>query len=474
MPPVIALLLIVGFIVFLFRRDIQERPNVTAALWLPFLWMLLCCTRAISEWLSTFGLPLGGVSVEEGSPLDAGVYFALIIAGIYVLNKRQVTLAEIFRNNGWLMAFLLYCFIAITWSDFPLIAFKRWIKILGHPTMALIIFSEPDPEEALKRLMKRCAYIVLPISILFIKYYPQWGVRYSPWGGQDNNGIAMGKNMLGADCFILGLFLVWHLLTTWREPPGKGRRNELLLNAGLLCMVWWLLSTVHSSTSLGSLFVGASILLLVGMRAVNKRFIGTYILVGLVIFAAAETAFGISRFFIASLGRDPTLTGRTELWKQLLEFDTNPILGTGFESFWLGERLRKVGELYWWQANEAHSGYLETYLTLGLLGLSILIGIIIATFWKIRRELLRNFQWGRYRAAFLGAIVIYNYTEAAFKALHPVWFAFYLIAMEYPKVQFAPLEAPSEAAESEEERELIYAEDGPLMSEQVIGKLYRA
>src|SRR5262249_3395644 len=175
MPPVIALFVTVAFVIFLYRRDIRERPNVTGALWLPLLWMLILGSRSVAIWLDTLSLPTVFGSLEEGNPLDATVQFAFIAAGVYVLNRRQVSLGEIFRSNKWLMAFLIYCFISIVWSDFPLVAFKRWIKILGHPIMALIVLTEPDPEEAVTRLLKRCAYFLVPFSILFIKYYPQWG-----------------------------------------------------------------------------------------------------------------------------------------------------------------------------------------------------------------------------------------------------------------------------------------------------------
>src|SRR5438270_1551864 len=214
LPPIIASFLTIAFIVFLFRRDIRERPNVSGALWLPFIWLMLSCSRAVSQWLNIFGLPVAGApSLEEGSPLDAWFLFILIAAGLYVLNRRQVRLSEIVRNNGWLIAFLLYCFISIAWSDFPFVAFKRWIKILGHPIMVLIILTESDPEEALKTLMKRCAYVVVPVSILFIKYYPEWGRSFDVWTGLGmNNGIADNKNMLGADCLILGFFFFWYLL----------------------------------------------------------------------------------------------------------------------------------------------------------------------------------------------------------------------------------------------------------------------
>src|SRR5437667_7537225 len=184
MPPPVATLLTLGFIIFLFRRDIRERPDVSGALWLPLLWLILGCSRSVSAWLNSFGLPVSGsASVEEGSPLDACFYFVMIIVGFCVLAKRQVRLSEVVSNNGWLIIFLLYCFISIAWSDFPFVALKRWIKILGHPIMVLIILTEPNPDQAVKTLLKRCAYVVVPVSILFIKYYPELGRRFDPWTG---------------------------------------------------------------------------------------------------------------------------------------------------------------------------------------------------------------------------------------------------------------------------------------------------
>jgi exopolysaccharide production protein ExoQ len=464
LPPTIASFLTLAFVVFLFRRDIRERANITGALWLPLIWLMITCSRGLSQWLNIFGLPVAGApSVEEGSPLDACFYFVLIAAGFYVLNKRQVRFSEVFRNNGWLIAFLLYCFISIAWSDFPFVAFKRWIKILGNPIMALIILTEPDLEEALIRLMKRCAYVVVPVSILFIKYYPQWGRGFDPWGGgASSNGIADNKNMLGADCLILGFFFFWYLLQIWPLDRGKARRNELFLAGGFLMAIWWLFSQAHSATSFISLFIGALTVVFVGNRSINKNFIGTYMLAALVLLAAAELAFGISGGLSGALGRGSELSGRTELWTHLLELHTNPILGTGFDSFWLGERLQRLEGIFFFIPNEAHNGYLETYLNLGLIGVFILIALIIATFWKIRRELFRDFEWGRYRLGFLVVVVLFNWTEAAFKMLHPISFVFYIIAMDYLRPRLTTAQ-PSVGvfARSEEGREFAYTEGEP-------------
>jgi len=458
LSPTIASCLTVAFIIFLFRRDIRERPKVTGALWIPLLWMLIICTRQVSDWLNLFGLHMGAVTLEEGSPLDAGVYFVLIAAGLYVLHQRQASLSEIIQNNQWLTIFLLYCLVSIVWSDFPIVAFKRWFKVLGHPIMALIILTEPDPEEALTRLMKRCAYVIVPVSILFIKYYPQWGRGFDLWsGGAINTGITANKNALGCDCLILGFFFFWYLLQTWRSERGKARRNELLLIAVTLAGIWWLLSMAHSSTSLISLFVGVLMVVLLGLRVVNKKFIGTYLIVSVLALAAAEWAFGLYASAIQLLGKDPTLTDRTLLWSELLKVEINPLFGTGFESFWLGERFQKFAESRWWQPNQAHNGYLETYLNLGLVGLFLLICLLIATFWKSRRELLRNFEFGRFRLGFLLAVVAYNWTEAAFKNISPLWFVFYIIALDYRQPEFDSFETIQTFHKEEDER-LVYAE----------------
>jgi O-antigen ligase len=456
----LALLLTLGLVVFLFRRDIRERAPISGALWLPLIWLVIACSRGLSQWLNIFGLPVAGArSVEEGSPLDASFFFVLIAAGFYVLNNRHVRLSEIVRNNRWLIVFLLYCFISIVWSDFPLVAFKRWIKILGHPIMALIVLTEPDPEEAIKRLMKRCAYVVVPVSILFIKYYPEWGRSYDSWTGMGvSNGIAENKNMLGADCLILGFFFFWSLLQTWQADRSSWRRKELRLIAGFLIGIWWLFSQAHSATSFISLLIGAVIVLFVGIRSINKSFIGTYMLAAVVLVALGELTFGVSRVLSEALGRNSTLSGRTELWTGLLKLDTNPILGTGFESFWLGKRPERLEGIFYFIPNEAHNGYLEIYLTLGLIGLFILIALIIATFWKTRLELFRNFEWGRFRLGLLVAVVVYNWTEAAFKTISPIWFTFYLIAMDYSRLRLTTTQPSVGLTRSEESSEFAYAE----------------
>ena len=446
LSPPIAALLTVSVIVFLFRRDSRETHDVTGALWLPLIWMLIICSRQPSDWLNTFGLHSGAVTLEEGSPFDACVYFTLIAAGAYVLGKRHVQLSVIIRHNQWLTIFFVYCFLAIFWSDFPFVAFKRWIKVLGHPIMALIVLTEPHPVEALTTLMKRCAFVIVPVSILFVKYYPEYGRAFDAWSGVPlNTGITTNKNLLGADCLIFGFFFFWHLLQTWSSGQGRLRRNELLLTGGFLVAIWWLFSMAHSSTSLVSCILGITVVVFLGLGFVDKRLIGTYLVCAVILCVVAQSMSDVWGQLLQFLGKNETLTDRTDVWHDVLQIRINPFLGSGFESFWLGDRLKIMWEKWPFHPVQAHNGYLETYLNLGLVGLTIMVAVLLAAFRKARAELFRNFNFGRFRLGLVVAVIAYNWTEAVFKNITAMWFVFYLVALDYPLRQFV---ADGQSAES--------------------------
>ena len=144
------------------------------------MWMAITGTRFVGQWLSLSNFNDDGIGTE-GSTIDALYFLTLIITGIYVLNQRQILISKIVKENRWLSYFFIYCFISIAWSDFPFIAFKRYIKILGHPIMALIIITDPNPQDALRIVMKRCAFLMMPLSVLFIKYYPEYGRYFDQW-----------------------------------------------------------------------------------------------------------------------------------------------------------------------------------------------------------------------------------------------------------------------------------------------------
>src|SRR5712691_4869242 len=130
MHPSLASLLTVVFILYLFMRGFRQQSKVSHALWIPWLWITLAGSQYISQWLNPVpGIDTSADSYVEGSPIDRAIFFLLIASSLYVLWKRQISWSQIFQNNAWFILYLSYCGVSILWSDFPFIAFKRWIKI---------------------------------------------------------------------------------------------------------------------------------------------------------------------------------------------------------------------------------------------------------------------------------------------------------------------------------------------------------
>lgn len=429
MSPLVATLVTLCFCAYMLRREQRLNPDASSALWLPVMWTFFIASKFPGQWLALLGLPVGILGpTSEGTPIDAVFFLVLTLCGMRVLSRRGFHLGDFVRDNRCITVFLVYCLLAVFWSDMPFVSLKRWIKILGHPVMALIVLTDPDPIQAVRVFLKKAAILLLPLSMLFIKYYPALGRSFDQWTGAPfNQGVGNGKNGLGAICLIFGLFLFWDLLMAWKVPNRKVRRNQLIGSVGFLLLALWLLHLAQSATSLACLVLGMAAILALGTRFVNPRYIGPTVMAVLLVAAIGE-AFGLREAVIHMLGRRTDLTDRTQLWAAVLSMPFNPIFGTGFETFWSGERAAILAAKGF-PFIQAHNGYIETYLNLGLIGLCILVVWIFVSFRKIRIDLIKNFDLGRFELAFLFAIVAYNYTEAAYKALHPIWTMFFLVSI---------------------------------------------
>src|SRR2546425_8560729 len=182
MPPALALLLCFILLLLLLRYDPAKDPAASPALWVPFIWMFILGYRSPAQWLGL--IPTSAATAfEEGSPLDRSVFLLLIVLALWILAARQLNWPEVFARNSALALFLLFALASVTWSDFPFISFKRWIRDLGTYVMAFVVLSDPRPLEAISTPIRWLSYLLLSLSVLLIKYYPELGVSYNVWTG---------------------------------------------------------------------------------------------------------------------------------------------------------------------------------------------------------------------------------------------------------------------------------------------------
>ena len=425
----VALYLTWGFVLILLVRD-HRNSRTLPGLWVPVLWILILGSRSPAYWFTSGSVEITPEAYIEGNPVSRGVYLGLIILGVLVLFRRRVDWSDLARRNRALFAFLGFCALSVLWAEYPLVALKGNIKAgLGNIVMALIVLTDPSPVDAIKALIRRCTFVLIPLSVFFIKFVPAIGRTYHRYTYETlYRGVATGANGLATTCFICGLLIISVLLR-----KDSSDKKELGINLLMLSMIVWLLNKADGATSLVCLIIGTGFLILhrwnlfrQAIVLMGRNFGSVFVVVTLILVFNYSWFINITADFI---GHSETLWGRFELWNVLVAMSGNPLWGLGYGNFWVGARLEALWALYSWHPTEAHNGYLETYLNLGFFGVALLAAMIVSAIKKTANSALKP-QLRFLKLPYLLPLVLYNLTESAFRGLHLGWFIFLLFAIE--------------------------------------------
>jgi hypothetical protein len=373
---------------------------------------------------------------EDGNWFDRIVYITLIVLALRALMSRNIEWSGVIRKNLPLAMLLLFGLVSVTWSDFPAVAIKRWIRDIGGYLVLLVVLSEDDPRYATEVLLRRLAYILMPVSVVLVKYYPDLGRGYDGWtGAAFYMGVTTNKNMLGLLCFMCGIFLLWDCLVRWHDRKNPATRRVLYADAFILGLTLWLMNLANSSTSTVCFVIGAAIVsakYIPGIRH-NIRSMGVIIPVTFAAYFSLDWLINLREIVTSSVGRDSTFTGRVDLWEYLDTIDTNWLLGSGYESFWLGPRLDLLWARFQWGPTQAHNGYREMYLNLGMAGLLLLFGVLIAGYVRMYRQLATSPDVALLGLSIFVTLLLYNWTETAFRNGHLLLSTFLLLTAVAPR-----------------------------------------
>lgn len=420
MSKLVATLFCIIGIAGLFWFEQEKNARTSKSLWIPVIYLLIISSRPLSSWLG-----IAPPDMEDGvysSPFDATFFFVLLVLALFVLLFRQRKVVSVLRGNGPLLLFYSYAAISMMWSDLPYVTFKHWTKGIEDVLMVLIVLTDDAPLLAMRRIFKRAGFLLIPLSVLVGIYYPIWGRRFTKGGLPEFTGISVQKNQLGQTCLIFGLGLLWCLLETYRDRTNAVRSRRLLAFGTTLAILPWLLNRCHSLTSTVCLVLGGGLIALAGRSSKRSKSARVHLLVAAALSIALVPLF-VAPTLVEAVGRDSTFSGRTEIWSLLVSIVKHPLLGDGYETFLVGPRLTRLVHIFGYDFQEAHNGYLEIYLNLGWIGVSLFALLVIDGYRKIVAGLPSNPLVGSLRLALFVAVLIEGLTEAPFRMMTCTWFA---------------------------------------------------
>ncbi len=314
---------------------------------------------------------LGDEASAQGSPFLRALFYPVYLITLLLLVLRPWSTVHGIARSFLLLIPVGLALVSVSWSIDPDPTFRRAIALLMTTLFAIYIASRFDWPEFIE-LFAAGFLILAGLSLIVALIMPEIGIMSEihpgAWSGiyWEKNQFGMNMAKLAHLCLCAMIFKPSHRLF-WG-------------GAFLLAVMLVLLST--SKTSLMAL-----LLILLGMGGLYLVRKGPVIAVPLVYFAMV---FGVGlvmalqffpEFMFGLIGREPTLTGRTDIWAALFDQIRNrPWFGHGYAIFWLDE----TGPAFWvrqrteWLVPTAHNGWLETWLSIGLAGV-ICFAVVYAT-----------------------------------------------------------------------------------------------
>lgn len=321
---------------------------------------------------------LADSSFAGGSMLLQVVYGSAFAAAAFLLwrNGRQVQ-RLLPRLNPFLLLMVGWCACTLLWSPYPTVTLKRVVQLVGLVLCGLAICLPATFRLDFRKAAMTVLTTLLALSLLVVLVLPQVGVDESR--GYAWRGIFWHKNLLGAASGIC--LLLW--LDAWLERL-VSRRAAMTGLAFVLLMLVMSRSSTAVLTALGGCAVYA---LLRRRELAESNTLPIAALAGVVVALAGAHLFyvfngrlpGLSELTapVALLvGKDPDLTGRTELWQYVLvEVARHPLRGLGYGAFWLnvGSPSQYIIDAVNWIPLQAHNGYIDILNELGAIGFAIFV-----------------------------------------------------------------------------------------------------
>lgn len=394
-----------------------KEPNGSTSLIDAFVLVLVFVISNRATWLCIFEVNKILFSCEYGHPTDDLLLYTLAAGFLFwlVLRRDQgAAWGALWKKNWILGLFLAVSFASIAWSIGPNVTLFKSLLITVSAIVASYLGFRYGARDWISFIVYFGVFVII-LSYVLVAVLPGTAIMSSPRLVGDWRGAFSHKNYLGS----IVAYCSAALLYTFMTREAWGARRILFGVTYLASVVLLVLSKSATGLILLVLLSGftAGWLSFRKWRGFLTR--AHYVLLGagsllLIVIGALN-----SGRILAMFGRDSNLTGRLPFWRYLL--DTARLqhlwLGYGLGALWynLSFHLKADADMHGsFPIINAHSGYLEVFLSLGLLGLFIFLAVVALAIYRIWIAVGRDADFGYWAIVTTAYVLITNITTSFF------------------------------------------------------------
>ncbi len=317
--------------------------------------------------------------LESESPMGRLMWFPIYLMTLALSLRILPQLVRITTFNPLIVICVLWCGLSFFWSIDPPVSMRRAVALLMTTLLGLFLAARYDWSELVQRLAFAFAFLVF-LTFIVVLVDPLRGIsqeiHYGAWRGPWVEKNYLGSSMTRALVVMMCAFVM------------RPDRGWFWVPMGLLCFVLVLLSTSKTALLASLLAIGLFIFLRLYRRYPVLRLILVYGLFFIVVLFVALLAMFPDEM-LGLIGKDATLTGRTDIWDALIRsIKEKPWFGFGYGVYWLDQ----LGPSYYvrlslqWGVPTAHNGWIETWLSVGAVGVAL---FAILYFWTLILAFMR-------------------------------------------------------------------------------------
>ncbi|MUG96871.1 O-antigen ligase family protein [Scytonema sp. UIC 10036] len=361
-------------------------------------------------------------------------YTPLLFAGVYLVTLLLILAQRrgfmyVMKKDIWIWLTIAIATASVLWTIAPEITIRRAILLIGTTLFGVYLSLRYTLREQLELLSWALGIVVLS-SIVFAIALPTYGLMtFQDFGSHEGSwrGVLTHKNLLGRIAVLSSIVFLCVALA----QPILSRGYKWFPWIGYVLSIALIILSTSKTAAIVFVVMTAVMPLYRTWRNHYTQLVPVSIFALLVVGSAAILLFDNLDFVASLVGRELTLTGRTDIWNAMLDLIwERPWFGYGLNAVWRdwdNEATAYLWRTLGWECTYGHNGFMDLWIELGLFGVFCFLVSYITIY-------LRAVKWlqitktieGLWPLMYLTFLLIYNISESTLLATNSIFWILYV------------------------------------------------